>query len=435
MRQLAAYTAGIENLVDECLRASTGGEVLRDPRVANVLDGGPGRELRRLVPSQEAKAAGAFFTSRVLADDLLSLVSPRLLRRGSVVDPTCGSGDLLLAAARILKAGDTAKRTLATWTKALAGWDRQEVFVKLARNRLALAAIASGNSRPRQLLLEANSWFGNVEPGDFFARREQLAEYSIVLLNPPFTLAVPEVRPSWGDGLVNAAAVFLDCAVQSARPGARVLAILPDVLRSGARYAKWRSHVQQWATLEKIRLGGQFDNWTDVHVFLARFQIRSHPPRQLKTSVSTLVGVKGVVERFFDVQVGRVVPHRHPESGPLVSYLHSRNASPWGAVERIQEKRRFGGGLFKPPFVVIRRTSRPGDTHRAVSTLVMGKRQVAVENHLIVLKPKTGGVAACKRLLAVLRSEATTKWLNRQIRCRHLTLHAVRLIPYERASK
>ena len=140
--------------------------------------------------------------------------------------------------------------------------------------------------------------------------------------------------------------------------------------------------------------------------------------------------VKQTVGDKFIVSVGAVVPHRDKKKGPEFAYLHAGNTQAWSEIQRIAEKRKFDRRTFTPPFVVVRRTSRPGDNHRAVATLVLGSRQVAVENHLLVLSPRRGGVALCRALVKLLRSSETTEFLNGTMRCRHLTTASVSSLPW-----
>ncbi len=53
----------------------------------------------------------------------------------------------------------------------------------------------------------------------------------------------------------------------------------------------------------------------------------------------------------------------------------------------------------------------------------------AVENHLIVLRPKDGTIGKCKKLVKFLKGESTNQWFNQRIRCRHLTVSAVKDMP------
>jgi Pyridine nucleotide-disulphide oxidoreductase len=80
----------------------------------------------------------------------------------------------------------------------------------------------------------------------------------------------------------------------------------------------------------------------------------------------------------------KLVSYRDPRLGPWHPFIHARGIPAWEVVSSISDHRRFKGRTFVPPFVVVRRTSRPGDKHRAVGTIISGRSSVAVENHLIV---------------------------------------------------
>ena len=94
------------------------------------------------------------------------------------------------------------------------------------------------------------------------------------------------------------------------------------------------------------------------------------------------------------------------------------------------ESRRFEGKTHKPPFVAIRRTSRPEHPYRAAATIIGGDGPVAVENHLIVCEPRDGRLTTCRTLLKQLKSDRVNQHLNTRIRCRHLTVGAVAAIPF-----
>jgi hypothetical protein len=88
------------------------------------------------------------------------------------------------------------------------------------------------------------------------------------------------------------------------------------------------------------------------------------------------------------------------------------------------------GTIFAPPFVAVRRTSSPSDRKRAVGSIILGNRPVAVENHLLVLTPNDGRLESCAELLVLLACDATSDYLNLAIRCRHLTTRSVMGIPW-----
>ena len=141
----------------------------------------------------------------------------------------------------------------------------------------------------------------------------------------------------------------------------------------------------------------------------------------------------GTVGELFVVSVGAVVPHRDPNKGRWSPFATSRTVPAWNIVREIGQHRRFEGTKVQPPFVTVRRTSSPRDPERAIGSVVLGKVPVAVENHLIVLKPKRGGQESCEFALQNLKDARTKAWLDERIRCRHLTVGALRELPIWRA--
>jgi hypothetical protein len=141
-----------------------------------------------------------------------------------------------------------------------------------------------------------------------------------------------------------------------------------------------------------------------------------------------------VADRFH-VHIGRVVPHRDKKIGPKRAYIHARCVPTWVVMTKFTEVRRHEGPAYKPPFVVIRRTSRPGDAYRATATVINRKSPIAVENHLIVCEPKDGKLATCKRLMLQFKTDAVNEYLNARIRCRHLTVTAIKEVPMNKRGR
>jgi hypothetical protein len=186
-----------------------------------------------------------------------------------------------------------------------------------------------------------------------------------------------------------------------------------------------------YRTLE-ITTCGQFDDFADIHVFMIKAQKDTIPEKDKTIEwIPSKKHHEYYVGDFFEVHVGAVVPHRDRNKGLRASYVHAKALPPWEILGKIGENRRFSGTLFEPPFVLVRRTSRPGEK-RAIATIVTGKRKVAVENHLIVLIPKLKTIDQCTKLLKVLKSHQTDRWLDKRIRCRHLTVGAVKDVPWWR---
>ena len=216
----------------------------------------------------------------------------------------------------------------------------------------------------------------------------------------------------------------MDSIFERATPGTRIVAVLPDVLRSGARYGRWRGEMARRAEIEDVTLLGTFDKHADVDVFL--FTATISGPGSWPGFVADKVIRVG---DLFTVCTGPVVDYRDPREGPKSVFLTSRRLVPWETMAAWDEWRNFGGRLIKPPFVAVKRTSRRGDKHRALGTIINAQSDVAVENHVIVLRPKDGTIATCELLLESLMLPATTEWLDERICCRHLTNAALRELP------
>lgn len=391
-----------------------------------LLNGRAGSRCLELLPEATAQRLGAFFTPSTTARSLTRLVRVRSWAETLVFDPACGAGDLLLPLARRLPVRKTVSRTLQLWNQHLRGCDLSAEFVQAARLRMVLLAITRGarlDGKADALALLCD----NLRVADGLQHHTTYGQATHIVMNPPFALVRPSTALPWRSGMVTHAAIFVDLAIREASSGAQILALLPEVLRTGTSYAAWRSHIANLTVADRTRSLGLFSSSADVDVFVQRFTRRREPierwlPRRRRT--------KDVVGAHFAVHVGAVVPHRHPRSGPKRAFLHAGNAVPWTDLVRINERRRFQGTLFEPPFVVIRRTSRPGDPTRATASLVLGLRKVAVENHLIVAAPIRGGEPICRRLVELLGSRQTDRRLDRVMRCRHLTVGAIKDIPW-----
>lgn len=428
MRSFEPYVQELESLVtafqhDERARLS----------VEGALDGQPSKALRRLVPLEILREAGVFFTGSKLANRTVALISRDLERGSTVVDPACGAGDLLLACARHLPVLKDMDATVELWGSKLKGSDLHPQLIRATKARLLLLALARGTQAP-PYLPNFDEVFPEIVVNDSLDQHSKLAEADCITLNPPYALMPSPDGCTWATGAVSQAAVFVEKCAAESRLGTKMIAILPDVLRTGSRYERWRYRMEGLAFPRSVALGECFDALTDVHVFVTEMIVgrsgAAGGQRWWKAGGSWDAPVATSVGDRFEVRVGPVVPHRDPVGGPQLPYLHARGLPAWRSVVAGVERRQYSGTTFVPPFVVVRRTSRPEDRHRAVGTIITGQVPVAVENHLLVLKPKTGLIADCVGLLENLRAPETNAWLNERIRCRHLTVSALRTLPW-----
>lgn len=403
------------------------GARLQSPAVVGALNGEVGRRHRSGVGLTLRRQQGAFFTGRDLAHRLVSLAPELTVSGGPIADPACGAGDLLLAAARLLPTERGFRATLAAWGSRLNARDLDPVYSRLCRLRLAmLASDRVGESEP---LTDENlrDLLPGVRTGDGASFRFERSG-GILLLNPPFGAVTADEL--WGRGRVARAGVFAARLFAGQPEQTTALAILPDVLRAGSNYRRWREHVNTLGTVRQVAAVGQFDPWTDIDVFLLALRIGGAPSNPDWWAVPDVKEGTVTVGDTFEVRVGPVVPHRDPDDGPLRPFLRARDLPTQGEYRPGAVSRRHSGRTFTPPFVVVRRTSRPeAGLQRLTVALVRGRSKVFVENHLLVCRPLDGRLESCVRLEKVLAARRTTEWLDQRLRCRHLTVGAVREIP------
>lgn len=407
--------------------------------VQAALDGGAPAALRRLVTIEDRRDAGAFFTSSTLADLAWAPLLPTLDHDSIIVDPACGAGSLLIPGLRALL------RRTDPWRAAnqLRGRDLVGTFVDAARARLTLT-IASSELLSERLCPSALR-FPELQQGDALKQMASLLDGAThIVLNPPYNPIIAPRNCTWAAGKVNHAALFTEVTVSHMPTDSRLVAILPEVLRSGPRYAKWREIIRRTADIDQVVPSGAFDAQTDVDVF--RLYLTKHRPRRVAIPRETVTAThlssesdsysrtspdtEEHVSKHFQISVGAVVPHRDPEVGPVSPFATARELPAWQTVSKLAGERSFSGRSESPPFVAIRRTSRPGQVPRALATIVAGTKCVAVDNHLIVARPLDGSLARCQQLLDLLQQPDTTEWLDDRYRCHHLPVEAIKLIPW-----
>lgn len=396
------------------------------------LNSGPSLELFKISKRVYLQAHGAFFTSPELAQRITQTLGVSLTSDSVYFDPTCGAGDLLLAVSGSLPILGSLEETLTLWGNRLSGCDTAEEFVRATKARLALHAMRRCKSRERIEADNLHNLFPLIRQDDAFVLEDLYSHADKLIMNPPFYPTDSPENCMWTKGKVNAAAVILETAVKRVKRGTRIVAILPDVLRSGSRYYRWREMITELTNIEQVWSYGLFDNQVDVDVFVLSLTVG-----EKRSNIGKIDWLqdcehkeKEAVSFYFDVHVGSVVPHRHKQTGKQYRYIHARSLPAWGKKHRIEEKRLFEGSVFTPPFVAVRRTSSPSDSKRATATIVLGRGKVAVENHLLVCLPKDSSLRSCEELIKRLRSPRTDEWLNHRIRCRHLTVSAVAEIPW-----
>ena len=437
MKSYNRYVSHLSGLVGrlECKKDVT----IEANLVASALDGGATRALEELVDLRIRREHGIFFTHGSFSKKVVSPIIKRLKLGPHIVDPACGAGDLLIECARYLPTNRTLSKTLSNWGDLIFGYDIHKQLIVATKYRLVLAAIERGVQIDCSID-NIHNLFPNIKRGNALVNLKNFSCADVIITNPPYVkINVEQYDCDWGSGGVSLAGLFIDKLIENAKAGTTLVAVLPDVLRTGSSFKKWRNKISHNIKLQNVKLLGRFKQSVDIDVFILKSKICKTKKVEANLQKFLLNGSLATknthkVDDNFNIYVGPVVPHRNPNKGRWRPFLHARDLPKWKSlnVSNVGTKNiRFAGRVFKPPFVAVRRTSSPSDKNRAVATLILGKKETAVENHLIVLQPKKGGISACKELIRLLKKETTDLFLNHRIRCRHLTVDSVKEIPWK----
>ncbi|EOX7387771.1 N-6 DNA methylase [Enterobacter quasiroggenkampii] len=373
------------------------------------------------------RGLGIFFTGEKLSLECAELISKTLNKSSKVIDPCCGAGNLLVALSKYLPLCPTLTQTLQLWNETLYGYDLVKDFIEATKIRIIFQALERGVDIDQKDLNLNLNLLSNIQCKNGLDEDIHPKSYTHVIINPPYNQSSLNNYKYWKGGKVNLAAVFIDKYVTEAKNGTHIVAILPDVLRSGTRYEIWRAAMDLRLKGE-ITLKGRFDKKTDVDVFILNAWVVDDSKGLNWTIEQT---TENSLSKFFSVSIGRVVPHRDPMEGDLHAYIYPGLLKSWVEIDSndIVSKRRHKSNPINPPFITIKRTSSPKDKDRAGAHLIYGDKPIYIENHLIVVKPFDNKIESCYKLIEQLKSERVNDYFNNIIRCRHLTVKAVKNIP------
>jgi len=400
--------------------------------IESLINGTNAKAISKFLDNTVRKDQGIFFTSEHLAEKVAKRLKNELQQGKSIYDPACGAGDLFLACIKLMPQKETITETLSYWSSKIFGQDLAADFVRSAQARLVISSLYLYSiEKKRHLIINKKNFFENIIVNDFFEDSSIIQRADCIVTNPPYGNVDLTGKVAWARGKGQLAALFLDHIINASKDGQRVVAILPDVLRSGSRYGKWRAFINSNSNNLNTEICGKFNNEADVDVFILDFIISKNSLPENITTFDIHSGIKGTKSKmsdYFNISVGPVVPHRDEQIGELSPYIDTRNAKLWEEVTP-RNKKKYKCTLKKPPFIALRRTSSPADKPRLKVSIIKGTKSVSVENHLIVMEPKDGKLQTCREFLRVAKSIEANDWTNQKIRCRHLTVSAIREMP------
>ncbi len=243
--------------------------------LAPWLREGQSQSRKAMVGRNSAASAGAAGRGTATKCAAAAPPCPRIL------DPACGSGNLLVAAAHALaKAGFSA----AAIAKSLHGVDIDPIAISIARTRVArLLRLAPAAARRLSK---------QIRVGDALFDRSLAGAFDIVIGNPPFlsqlggATVIDRARAArlldrFGGavrGYADMAAAFLLLGAESLRPGGRMAMIEPVSILSAAHAAAVRERVGALAQLECIHFERQ--KWASAATHVAVLAFRAATPRR-----------------------------------------------------------------------------------------------------------------------------------------------------------
>ncbi|MER5338403.1 N-6 DNA methylase [Micromonospora sp. NPDC002717] len=268
-----------------------------------------------LVSDITRRQLGTHYTPPGLSRRMLAELPVELIPPGdrSVLDPTCGSGSLLLAAHDRLRALQPAEWNLAQSHHDLAehlrGFDTDAFAVEIARLSLLLHAMPAGNGwdvRQRDALLEY---------------MPETDRPSIVVANPPWR----NTNTSHGRR-AEAADDFLRWMLNSLRPGGLLAVVLPVGWLRNRSSREARASLRESCDLFEVwRLPkGSFESGNMAPAVLFAQKQTPAPSRKGPILFRRVFRKSSLASFYRGLSGGEAYladPHKLPESGPLLSGL------------------------------------------------------------------------------------------------------------------
>ena len=222
------------------------------------------------------KSSGAFYTPTAVARGLIDFAEPPTAP-DRIIDPACGCGSFLIAAADWLVDSGFSKADIA---ERLHGVDIDSIAVRLCQGRLAeRTGIATG-------------WEDRVIVGDSLGAEPPLSgEFDLVVGNPPFGNAIEsrtarsdkeraaysERFPEAATGAYDRAGLFVEAGLRCLRPGGRLAFILPRAMLSAAYAERLRRFVATSYSLDGVQVFASSGHFASAAVFVTALVIRNAP--------------------------------------------------------------------------------------------------------------------------------------------------------------
>jgi type I restriction enzyme M protein len=208
---------------------------------------------------------GQFFTPQNAVRLLVSIVNP--VPGEKIIDPACGAGGFLSAAARhLLSAGASAEEVAGS----VFGIDKDRYLVGLASAHVSVVTLAPA----RVYCADSLRWAS--EEGQDFPLKDQLGTFDVVLANPPFgsriVAASPDTQRAFELGYrwkastkagklvktetlqnnVPPQALFIERCLSLVKPGGRIGVVVPESLISSRNHRYVVQYIREHAQVKAV---------------------------------------------------------------------------------------------------------------------------------------------------------------------------------------
>lgn len=209
---------------------------------------------------------GQFFTPQNAVELLVSMVEPKPGEK--LIDPACGAGGFLNAAARYLIAAGVSPEEVGN---SVFGVDKDSYLVNLAAARLSLVTLTPG----RVYCADSLAW-RSADNNNNFSLENYLGKFDIVLANPPFgtriVAASGDVKKSFdlaykwkknknGNGFIKLSEIqssvppqvlFIERCISLVKPGGRIGIVVPESLVSSKNYRYAVNYIQEKTNIKAV---------------------------------------------------------------------------------------------------------------------------------------------------------------------------------------
>lgn len=241
----------------------TNSDIQDAPQVISLL-------AEKTLAGLQRRSLGEFYTPTNISEHLYSLTNFDACNITSqkVVDPACGSGNLLKVLVSdvvklVIEGKIAAELALKSLNKNVFGYDIQPIAILMTKLQLLLVSlpILERLNRGSANIYEILS-FENIKLEDPLRNSKDywdiFARFDLVISNPPYLKVIKDNLPFYKDfveifsGQPNLYQMFLWWAIKASRANGTITFLIPQSIRSGQYFSKIRKEISKSCEIKAI---------------------------------------------------------------------------------------------------------------------------------------------------------------------------------------